>query len=164
MKKASVIIFFSLFCLNTVSLAATISTTFNVTATIQSTCSTVTASNLVFGNYDPFAASATDQTNVVQVTCTNGTPYTIALNSGSTSGATIANRLMANGPNTLNYNIYTTNARTTIWGDGTSSSVTQAGTGNGTAQSYTAYGRIPAGQTAKPTGNYSDTVHVTVTF
>ncbi len=83
---------------------------------------------------------------------------------GSGTGASFANRRMAAGANLLNYNIYTTTARTTVWGDGTSSTSAITGTGSGTAQSVTVYGRVTSGQTSVPAGSYSDTVAVTVTY
>jgi spore coat protein U-like protein len=71
---------------------------------------------------------------------------------------------MANGANLLNYAVYTDSARSTVWGDGgAGATATIDGTGSGTAQSTTIYGRIPAGQTV-PAGSYSDTVNVTVTY
>jgi spore coat protein U-like protein len=38
-----------------------------------------------------------------------------------------------------------------------------AATGNGSAQSFTVYGRVPP-QAAPAPGNYSDTITVTVTY
>src|SRR5436190_1433424 len=70
----------------------------------------------------------------------------------------------ATGTNLLNYNIYTTSARTTVWGDGTASTATIGGTGSGSAQSVTVYGRVGSGQTSLPAGAYADTVAVTVTY
>ena len=100
--------------------------------------------------------------------CTKSTGYTVALNGGTTTGGTVAQRLMANGANTLQYNLYTTNTYTTIFGDGTGTSVTQAGTGSGvnTANTLTVYGQLPdsaTNQAAVP-GSYTDTVQVTVTY
>lgn len=103
----------------------------------------------------------------LSVICANGSPYTIALNKGSGTSATLANRIMTGSlaPGVLNYTIYTTTARTTVWGDGTASTATVAGTGSGVAQSITVLGQIFAGQatTATP-GNYTDTVNITVSF
>jgi spore coat protein U-like protein len=70
---------------------------------------------------------------------------------------------MTNGANTLNYSMYTTAGRTTVWGDGTLSTVTQAGTGNGTGQALTVFGRVPTGQYVTA-GSYTDTVTATVTY
>jgi spore coat protein U-like protein len=71
---------------------------------------------------------------------------------------------MTAGANLLNYNIYTTTGRTTVWGDGTAGTATLAGTGTGAAQAVTVYGRVNSGQTSVPAGSYADTVAVTVTY
>ncbi len=149
-----------------VARAGTATATFAVTATLQSTCST-TATTLAFPAYVP-GGGAIAQTSTVSVKCTKNSPYTIALNGGTTTGGTVAQRLLASGANTLQYNLYTTSAHTAVWGDGTGSSVTQAGTGAGvaTANSLTVYGQVPdnaANQVAVP-GAYTDTITVTVSY
>jgi spore coat protein U-like protein len=145
--------------------SATTTATFPVTATVQSTCS-ATAANLAFGAYTPGAGSLTNS-SVISVKCTKSTPYTVALNAGS-AGGTFAQRLMANGVNRLQYNVYTSGALTTVFGDGTASTATSAGTGAGlaTANLVTVFGQLPdsaTNQTAVP-GSYSDTITVTVTY
>jgi spore coat protein U-like protein len=144
------------------AIAATTTTTFNVTANVVATCA-VTATNLAFGNYDAASGTPTDATSTVNVTCTNNHGYTVDLNAGTGSGATVAVRRMTNGANTLDYSMFTDAARSTVWGDGTLSTSTQAGTGNGAAQALTVYGRIPTGQFVTA-GAYSDTVTATVTY
>lgn len=148
--------------------AATATTNFNVTATVLANCS-VTANALNFGNYTPAVAALTG-TSTVSVRCTRNTPYTVALNAGTTTGGTLAQRLMkhASTTDTLQYNLYTTTALTTVFGDGTGGSATIAGTGSGmgTANAITVHGSLPdsvANQGA-PTGAYSDTITVTVTY
>ncbi len=145
-----------------VAIAATATTTFQVTATVISVC-TVSATDLAFGNYDASAGVPNDNTSTVSVTCSNGSPYTVALDAGTGTGATVAVRRMSNGGNTLNYSMYTTAGRTTVWGDGTGGTSTQPGTGNGAGQNFTVYGRIPTGQFVTA-GNYADTVTATVTY
>jgi spore coat protein U-like protein len=71
---------------------------------------------------------------------------------------------MTSGSNSLTYGLYTNAARTTVWGDGTGSTATVTNTGSGSAQNFTVYGRIPAGQTSTPAGIYADTVSVTITY
>jgi spore coat protein U-like protein len=72
---------------------------------------------------------------------------------------------MANGTNLMQYNLYTTSAHTAIWGDGTSSTSTVAGTGVGvlTASPNTVYGNIPISQDL-PAGTYSSIITVTVNY
>jgi spore coat protein U-like protein len=146
----------------TAGIAATATTTFQVTATVLSVC-TVSATNLAFGNYDASSGTPNDASSTVTTTCSNSTAYTVALNAGTGSGATVALRKMTNGANTLNYSMYTTAGRTTVWGDGTLSTVTQAGTGNGSGQALTVFGRIPTSQYVTA-GSYTDTVTATVTY
>jgi spore coat protein U-like protein len=144
----------------------TATATFAVTATLQSTCS-ASATALAFPAYTP-GGGAVNQTSTVSVNCTKNTPYTVALNRGTTSGGTVAQRLMIFGANSLQYNLYTTSAHSVVWGDGSGSSVTQPGTGAGiaTANSLTVYGQVPdnaTNQLAVP-GAYADTITVTVSY
>ena len=146
--------------------AATTTTTFAVTATVQSTCS-ATAATLAFPNYTPGGGTQTGNTTV-SVKCTKNTPFTVALNAGSTTGDAYAQRLMGSGANTLQYNLYTTAALATIFGDGAGGTGTVAGTGLGvaTANSVQVFGQLPdnaTNQAAVP-GAYSDTITVTVSY
>lgn len=138
---------------------ATASTTFTVSATIQATC-LVSAQSLSFGTYTGAVANATSQ---VSVTCTNTTAYNVGLDAGKASGATTSTRQMG-GPNgaLLNYALYSDSNRSTNWGN-TVGTDTVTGTGNGSAQSITVYGQIPAGQYLAP-GSYQDTITATVTY
>jgi spore coat protein U-like protein len=142
--------------------AETKTTPFTVSANVMAVC-TLAATNLAFGTYDASAASPTDATNTITVKCTNGQAYTIALNAGTGSGASVSNRFMTNGSRQLSYALYTTSARSSLWGDGSMSTSTVAGTGNGASQSFTAYGRIPVAQ-FQTNGSYSDTITVTLTY
>jgi spore coat protein U-like protein len=149
-----------------VAQSATTTTTFAVTATVQATCS-ATATTLAFGNYTPGAGAVTNN-STISVKCTKNTPYTVALNAGSTTGDAFAQRLMASGANTLQYNLYTTAGFATVFGDGTAGTATNAGTGAGvaTANTVTVFGQLPdsaTNQAAVP-GSYSDTITVTVSY
>jgi spore coat protein U-like protein len=148
--------------------AASTTTTTNiaVSATVQATCS-ATATALGFGTYTP-GAGALASNSTISIKCTKSTPYTVSLNGGSTTGGTVAQRLMANGTNTLQYNLYTTAGFATIFGDGTNGSQTSTGTGAGvgTANAVTVFGQLldsTTNQAAVP-GAYTDTVLVTVTY
>lgn len=144
--------------------AGTATTTFAVTATVNSTCAT-TATALAFPPYTP-GGGAIAQSSTISVKCTKNTGYTVLLNGGV--GGTVAQRLMSSGANTLQYQLYTTIALGSVWGDGTGSSVTQTGTGAGvaTTNTLTVYGQVPdnaTNQAAIP-ANYADTITVTVTY
>ncbi len=146
--------------------SATTTTTFAVTASVQATCS-VTATTLAFGAYTPGAGAITNN-STISVKCTKNTPYTIALNGGTTVGGTVAQRLMASGANTLQYNLFTTVAFTQIFGDGSGTSKTVAGTGAGVAaaNAVAVFGQVLDSATNKAAvpGSYTDTIAVTVTY
>ena len=141
--------------------AATATTTMTVQMTITATCLVNSASTLNFGTQGVLSANV-DQTSTVQVTCTNTTPYNIGLDAGTGTGATVAARKLTSGANTVNYTLYSNSTRTTLWGN-TVGTDTVAATGNGAAQSYTVYGRVPS-QAAPAPGTYTDTITVTVTY
>jgi len=122
---------------------ATTTTNFAVTSTLLATCA-ATANTLAFGTYTPGAGALTAN-GTVTVKCTKNSPYTVALNGGSTAGGTVAQRLMASGANTLQYNLFTSAAFTTVFGDGSGTSKTESGTGGGmtTGTAFTVFGQLP---------------------
>jgi spore coat protein U-like protein len=151
-----------------VAQSATTPASFQVTATVQATCS-ASASALAFGNYTPGGGALTGNT-AISVKCTKNTPFTVSLNAGLTTGDSYTQRLMANGANTLQYNLYTAANLLTVFGDGTAGSATVAGTGAGVATanavSVPVFGALPdsaLNQAATP-GSYADTIAVTVTY
>jgi spore coat protein U-like protein len=95
--------------------------------------------------------------------------YVVALS--STNSSSPATRWLAAGPLRLYYNLYRNAARTEIWGNGTGGSFVVSGSlkpgpgvGNETrSETYTVYGRVPEQQDAD-TGDYSDTIVITLTF
>jgi spore coat protein U-like protein len=129
-------------------------------ATVAPTC-VVSPGALAFGTYDPLGAHAAaplDAQGSFQVACTRSTGYSIGLGPGSFAAGAV--RRMANGPHRLQYELYTSAARTTVW----STTVTVVGAAASTAPTtLTVYGRIPAGQAAAA-GAYADTVLMTVSF
>jgi spore coat protein U-like protein len=152
---------FALASVHDAAATTNVTSQFQVTATVAGTC-TLSTTTLAFGTYSPSGAALAGSSTVV-ATCTNTTPYTLSFNAGTTSGATISQRLMANGAATLKYNLYTSAADTTVLGDGTSGSSTITGTGNGAAQTSTIYGLIPTGQYVT-IGSYSDTITATISY
>lgn len=143
------------------SYAATTTANFQVRMTIQADCRIVSASDLDFGTNGVISANV-DVDSSLNVQCTNTTPYNIGLNAGTGSGATVAARLMTLSGATIQYSLYTTAARSTVWGN-TIGTNTVAGTGTGVSQVYPIFGRVPPQTTPAP-GLYTDTVTVTVTF
>lgn len=143
------------------ALAQTSTATFAVTATVLPACTVVGGVPLAFGVVTP--GTQRDGSVTITATCTLGTPYTLALDAGTGSGATVAARRMTSGTDTLQYALYQDSARTTLWGDGTAGTSTRSGTGTGLTQTFTVYGRVPSSAVA-PVGSYTDTITVTATY
>lgn len=144
------------------SYGATATSTFQVQAIVVGAC-TIAANTLNFGEYDATATTDLDATTTLSVVCTSETPYTVALDKGQGPGASVANRIMTNGDDLLNYSLYQDSTRAAVWGD-TIGTNTVAGNGNGEEQNLTVYGRIFSGQTTAPAGAYADTIEATIEY
>ena len=142
------------------AVAGTATTTLAVSLTINAGC-TVSSTPIAFPAQGVISA-AVSQTGSLAVTCTNTTPYTVGLDAGAGSGATVTNRLMTGpGSATVVYGLFSDAGHSANWGNSSGSWV--SGTGNGNAQTLTVYGQISPQTTPAP-GAYADTVNVTVTF
>jgi spore coat protein U-like protein len=142
--------------------AATATSSFQVNLTIQGECKVQSASNLDFG-LSGVIDSNIDTTNAIGIQCTTSTPYTVALSAGAGTGATVGGRKMTSAANgTVIYTLYRDANRSQIWGV-TQNVDTEAATGNGAVQTFTAYGRV-APQSTPAMGVYSDLVSVTITY
>jgi len=153
---------FSILCSAPAAHAATTTTTFPVSATVLTACS-VSALPLTFGNYDPTSATPLDATTTLSVLCTVGTSFTVGLNAGAASGATVTTRKMVNGANTLNYALFRETGRTNNWGNTPGTDTPPSTTAPVLPTALTVYGRVAAGQNV-PAGGYADTVTVTVNY
>lgn len=142
--------------------ALTTTTTFQVQITITASCIFNSTNTLNFGNAVGVLSANVDQSTTLSLTCTNTTPYDLGLNAGTGTGATVAARLMTNGAATVGYSLYSDAGRTTVWGD-TVGTDTVGGTGNGAAQNFTIYGRVPPQTTPAP-NTYTDTITATITY
>ncbi len=152
-----------LLSVGSLALGATSTSTIGVSATVEDSCN-LTTSALGFGSFAAIDDTNVDATTTIDVTCSNGTSYDVGLDAGTTTEATVTSRQMQHSTSgTLNYSLYSDSGRTTNWGD-TVGTDTVSGSGDGTAQTLTVYGRIPSGQQTAPTGSYSDTITVTVTY
>lgn len=147
---------------NAIGLTNVTNVPFTAQATYGGACS-VSATNLDFGSRGVLD-TATTATNTVSVTCTTGAGYTISLSGGDTGATDPTQRMMSDAGDTefITYGIYRDAARTQPWGS-TIGTNTAAGTGNGSAQAYTGYGRVPA-QATPSAQTYTDTIVVTVTY
>lgn len=147
----------------TAARAGSLQTSMGVSATVTANCS-ITALPVAFGDINPLAGTAFTANGSVTVTCTNGSTWSVTADAGGGSGATLTTRRMTFSGNTLNYALYTDSGYANVWGSGTGGTAAVSGSGTGSAQTFTVYGRIPAGQTAARAGGYSDTVNITITY
>ncbi|MEQ6968407.1 Csu type fimbrial protein [Pectobacterium polaris] len=159
----------------TVAVALTVSSTFDVTATIQKGCvfGTSTASsqpNMGTLNFGTRSATATNVDvastsggGSIIATCTPGTNAIIELGYG-TNGGSSAQRYLKNAAGTrlLAYQLYRDAARTQVWGTGSLAlSIVSFPT---TTQTYTVYARYFGGTPLPPAGVYTDNVTVSLTY
>ncbi|WP_180937443.1 Csu type fimbrial protein [Herbaspirillum seropedicae] len=135
----------------------------------QQVCS-ASSSPVSFGLYDPQSSATIDNAGSISVTCQATVSllmaYTVKLSSGN-SGA-LSQRKMLSGANSLNYQVYTDAARSSIWGDGSSGTsfisdayLLQVLTP--VVRHYTVYGRVPGSQNVKA-GSYLDTLTILITY
>jgi spore coat protein U-like protein len=131
---------------------------------------TVAAPTLSFGVYDP--KSNTDKTmdGTVNVTCNAllgvyTVSYVIALSTGT---GTYTTRILTHSGHTINYNLYTTNTYTIVWGNGIAGTGTISDSYTSVLASemrpYTVFGMIPKLQNAFVGTPYTDSIEVTVTY
>lgn len=128
----------------------------------------VTATSINFGAYDVFKAAPTDSTGSVTVSCDNFLPrnVTVSIGVSATSGEFNPRRMKPpSGSDRLDYNLFTTSSRSTIWGNGTAgtSTVLLSNVRRNQPRVTTIYGRIPAGQNIQ-VGPYTDTVTITILY
>ncbi len=137
----------------------TVTDTFDVLITINAFCAITSPTDLDFGSNNLLNANV-DQTSTLDVQCTNTTPFDIGLDQGL--NFTTTRRMDDGGGNFVEYALYSDAGRTTAWGDIILTD-TVADTGDGTANTYTVYGRVPVQTTPAP-GAYVDTVTIEVTY
>ncbi len=150
--------------------AENVNTTIPVSVTVAAACS-ISGTGLNFGNY---VGAQLTSTGAITVTCSQDRPYNVTLDRGlnSTSNLNIRGMRDVNSQTftvALQYFLYKDSAMTQEWGDsgfagtyplGTSVS----GTGTGSAQTLTIYGKLLADQLGAAPGIYTDTVVATLLF
>jgi len=134
----------------------------DASATIEAMCQTLTGGELAFGTYNPLADTNTEATAEVTVNCTKGTNVTLALDAGSTIGASYSQRLLGNGQETLNYNLFASADHSQVLDD--THTLSDSGTGLASALTFTIFGMIPKGQLDVAPGSYTDSVTLTVAY
>lgn len=151
--------------------------------TLGSDCS-LTVNGMSFGTTSTLLPANVNATSPMQVTCSLGTPYTIAISASTTLGTPVSapagyNHVMTgqNGigvsgrPLDLPYNLTQDAAGAQPWGY-TTGTDTVSGTGTGQSTTLTVYGQLIAGSTGYSTGrvnplvpgNYLDTLTVTLSY
>jgi len=136
----------------------------SVSASVTKNC-IVSTSPMNFGSVDVTNGQSFESTAELSVRCTSGTDWAATADAGLGTGATTATRRMQNGAHLLGYTLYTDSARTNVWDDGEGEAENAiAGVGSGSTQLTTIYGRVFGGQNGLPSGDYADTVQVTVTY
>ncbi len=139
--------------------AQTLPADLDVSIEIVEACTVSNIVPIAFGTQGTLAAIV-DTTGSVDVTCPDEVAYFIALDAGGGEGATVGTRKMT-GPATIDYSLYQTSERSTVWGD--EGGDRKSFTGDGSAQTHIIYGRVPIQTTPAP-GTYSDTVTIVVHY
>jgi spore coat protein U-like protein len=132
-------------------------------ALADSSCTFQTVTAVSFGAYNVFATGPNNNgVGSLTIRCVRGggPAFAVTLSTGQSNN--YASRVMKSGVNQLNYNLYTSAARTTVWGDGSGGSSAFAINADATT-ALSVFGRIPAGQDAA-VGTYTDSITATVTF
>jgi len=137
---------------------------FTVTANVLPQCSTYVATDMDFGSNAGAITANIDRTSTIGLTCLNRTAYTIALDNGLYANGTVRRmRHTTNSAWFIPYELYRESTRTQRWGS-TANVDLVSGTGTGTAQTLTVYGRAPPTSGAVAAGSYSDQIKVTITY
>jgi spore coat protein U-like protein len=135
----------------------------------------VTSSGMSFGQYQPltFAGklASTDRTSdtSIAVVCTaiaSGGSYTISLGPSAQSNSIVPRYLWHDGGGPgMAFNIYLDATYTSVWGDGFTGTVLRGNIPAGdSTQSHSVFGRVPAGQSQLPAGNYSGPLTMTIVY
>jgi spore coat protein U-like protein len=137
---------------------------FTVTATVLPQCSTYVTTDMDFGTNAGAITANIDRTSTLGLTCLNRTAYTIALDNGLYPNGTVRRmRHTTNASYFIPYELYQESTRTQRWGS-TANVDLVSGTGTGSAQTLTVYGRAPPTSGAVAEGSYSDQIKVTITY
>ena len=119
-----------------------------------------------FGIINPLSGSNINTTGsfLLQCNANSGSSYSISLSAGN---GTMLHRQMYSGSDFINYNLYTANDYSTVWGDGTNGSSIQTGSfaSGPKNRNYIIYARIPVSdQSNIAVGTYSDNVVINIIY
>jgi spore coat protein U-like protein len=118
-----------------------------------------------FGNYNPLSSSSVSSSGTITVLCSKRSTVSIAIGASPNSGSFQPRKIkLTSGADLLSYNLYTTSALTTIWGDGTSGTSTVSSTiAKGASTDFIVYGLAPGSQDVY-IGSYNETLTATINF
>jgi spore coat protein U-like protein len=173
MRSSRLVLVRLLLCATLASLSTTLlavdqlTTSLNVSLTVESGCSNVSIAPLTFGTRQVGANTNTPATTTVSATCSSGLAYYLTAGDGNdrTNGfQDWTMRLNGSDPVTVvHYKMFLDAGYTTLWGDPVRPGDNSiAGFGSGAQQDYTIYAL--AYPNNEPAGSYQDTVTVTLYF
>lgn len=143
--------------------AGTDTTTFLVRIIVTEGCNihSTAPTNVDFGT-SLRATAVPEATGTINVLCTAGTAYAIALNNGNYYDAPNSTRRMSDGSgvNYVAYGLYQTTGTSTPW----NAVNLKSGTGTGTTVPVAVYGSLGSGASNVPSGTYTDAVTATITY
>jgi spore coat protein U-like protein len=129
------------------------------------TCTFNSVTGVAFGPYDVFTGSPTKGTGSIAYRCRSvGGVHFMTMSLSTGISGSFATRTLRSGANVLKYNLYPDAANSQPWGDGTGSTyLYQIDPVDQKVYSLTVYGTIPPGQDVA-TGNYTDSITITMNF
>jgi spore coat protein U-like protein len=133
------------------------------TTLAQAKCSFVGVAPISFGIYDVFSGSPNNNgVGSLSVDCNGGghSSFVVRLSTGQSNS--YVSRVMMSGGNRMYYNLFTSAARTVVWGDHTGGSATM-GVDKNSLSILNIFGQIPERQDVG-VGLYTDNIIVTVDF
>lgn len=143
--------------------AATANGVLTVQATVVATCA-VGSGNLVFGTIDPAVGTPALVNASVNVSCTQGTPFSVGLGDGVNASGSQRRMRGTSQSQYILYELFRDSAGTQRFGDTVSAQRLIGQTGLGAiANAIPIYGTITPGQSA-PADTYSDTVPITIYY
>jgi spore coat protein U-like protein len=145
-------------------LAAALLTAAAVPVAAANSC-TASATSLAFGAYLSGAGAVTSAATVT-ITCNSGALFAVGASPGNSGNEN--QRLLYNGTQTVQYNLYTSASLATIWGDGggTTGVFSGVAAGSSSPSIFNYYGLLPDDtfNRAAAAGSYSDSIIVVVSF
>lgn len=131
------------------------------TATLTSTC-IISTNNAYFGTVNTSANIDKNMPNLFTTNCTKGTLYSLSLNGGSSGNINQRSMVGAMSQDKLDYQVYTDNTYSTVWGDGVIGQ-NKTFSGDSTPLSYYFYIKLPMKQFVTP-DTYMDNLTVTLSY